>query len=75
MFLDTKGFDFNVEIAEISGSETYLHLNQDELNVVLLLEEVKNFNDQDNIKINFNLKKLYVFDKKGDLLFSPFNMN
>ena len=75
MFLDTKGFDFNVEIAEISGSETYLHLNQDELNVVLLLEEVKNFNDQDNIKINFNLKKLYVFDEKGDLLFSPFSMN
>ena len=75
MILDNKGFDFNVDIAEISGSETYLHLHQNEINVVLLLEEVRNFNDQDNIKINFNLQKLYVFDEKGDLLFSPFSMN
>ena len=75
MILDNKGFDFNVDIAEISGSETFLHLHQNELNVVLLLEEVRNFNDQDNIKINFNLQKLYVFDEKGDLLFSPFSMN
>jgi len=75
MILDNKGFDFKVDIAEISGSETFLHLHQNELNVVLLLEEVRNFNDQDNIKINFNLQKLYVFDEKGDLLFSPFSMN
>ena len=75
MILDNNGFDFNVDIAEISGSETFLHLHQNELNVVLLLEEVRNFSDQDNIKINFNLQKLYVFDEKGDLLFSPFSMN
>ena len=75
MILDDNGFDFNVDIAEISGSETFLHLHQNELNVVLLMEEVRNFNDNDKVKINFNLNKLYVFDEKGNLLFSPFKMN
>ena len=75
MILDDKGFDFNVDIAEISGSETFLHLHQNELNMVLLIEEVRNFNDNDKVKINFNLNKLYVFDEKGNLLFSPFKMN
>ena len=75
MILDDNGFDFNVDIAEISGSETFLHLHQNELNMVLLMEEVRNFNDNDKVKINFNLNKLYVFDEKGNLLFSPFKMN
>ena len=75
MILDNKGFDFNIDISEISGSETFLHLHQNELNIVLLIEEVKNFNENDKVKINFNLDKLYVFDGKGDLLFSPFKMN
>lgn len=75
MILDDNGFDFNVDIAEISGSETFLHLHQNKLNMVLLMEEVRNFNDNDKVKINFNLNKLYVFDEKGNLLFSPFKMN
>lgn len=75
MILDNKGFDFNIDISEISGSETFLHLHQNELNIVLLIEEVRNFNENDKVKINFNLDKLYVFDGKGDLLFSPFKMN
>ena len=75
MILDDNGFDFNVDIAEISGSETFLHLHQNELNMILLMEEVRNFNDNDKVKINFNLNKLYVFDEKGNLLFSPFKMN
>ncbi len=75
MILDDNGFDFNVDIAEISGSETFLHLHQNELNIILLMEEVRNFNDNDKVKINFNLNKLYVFDEKGNLLFSPFKMN
>ena len=72
MYLDEKGFNFDVDIAEISGSETLLHLHKNQLNLVLLIEEVKNFNDNDAVKINLNTKKLYVFDEKGDLLFSPF---
>ena len=75
IILDSKGFNFNIDISEISGSETFLHLHQNELNIVLLIEEVKNFNENDKVKINFNLDKLYVFDGKGDLLFSPFKMN
>jgi len=75
IILDNKGFDFNIDIAEISGSETFLHLHQNLLNIVLLIEEVRNFEENNEIKINFNLEKLYVFDGKGDLLFSPFEMN
>ena len=75
IILDNKGFNFNIDIAEISGSETFLHLHQNVLNIILLIEEVRNFNENDEVKINFNLEKLYVFDGKGNLLFSPFKMN
>jgi len=74
IILDNKGFDFNIDIAEISGSETFLHLHQNVLNIILLIEEVRNFNENDEVKINFNLEKLYVFDSNGDLIFSPFNI-
>tara|TARA_B000000477_G_scaffold11934_1_gene10206 strand:+ start:7325 stop:8401 length:1077 start_codon:yes stop_codon:yes gene_type:complete len=73
--LDDSGFNFIVDISEISGSETFLHMHQDELKVVLMIEEVRNFNLDDQVKINLDLNRLYVFDVNGDLIFSPYRGN
>ena len=70
--LDDSGFQFVVDLAEISGSETFLHLHQDNLKLVSLINEVKNFNNRDKVKVKIMSKNLYVFDEKGNLIFSPF---
>ena len=75
LVLDDSGFQFAVDLAEISGSETFLHLHQDNLKMILMMEEVKNFNNNDKVKINIDINKLYAFDKRGDLIFSPFRKN
>ena len=73
--LDNSGFNFTVDISEISGSETFLHMHQDELKVVLMIEEVRNFNLDDQVKISMDMNRLYVFDANGDLIFSPYRGN
>ena len=70
--LDDSGFQFVVDLAEISGSETFLHLHQDNLKLVSLINEVKNFNNRDKVKVKIMIESLYVFDEKGNLIFSPF---
>ena len=70
--LDDSGFQFVVDLAEISGSETFLHLHQDDLKLVSLINEVKNFNNRDKVKVKIMSENLYVFDEKGNLIFSPF---
>ena len=70
--LDDSGFQFVVDLAEISGSETFLHLHQDNLKLVSLINEVKNFNNRDKVKVKIMSENLYVFDAKGNLIFSPF---
>ena len=42
--LDKKGYTFNVELAEISGSETFLHAKNEDVSLVGQLDLVKNFN-------------------------------
>ena len=70
--LDDSGFQFVVDLAEISGSETFLHLHQDDLKLVSLINEVKNFNNRDKVKVKIMSENLYVFDEKGNLILSPF---
>ena len=42
--LDKKGYPFNVELAEISGSETFLHAKNEDVPLIGQLDLVKNFN-------------------------------
>ena len=70
--IDDNGFQFEVNLAEISGSETILHLHQDNLKFVLLINEVKNFNTRDKVIVKIMSENLYVFNEKGNLIFSPF---
>ena len=70
--LNEKGFEFEVELAEISGSETLLHLTRGATKIITSIEEVMNFNIHDKVKINFNVSKVYAFNKSGILASSPF---
>ncbi|KRO55678.1 MAG: sugar ABC transporter [Pelagibacteraceae bacterium BACL5 MAG-121015-bin10] len=70
--LSEKGFEFEVELAEISGSETLLHLIRGSAKIITSIEEVMNFNIHDKVKIDFKINKLYAFKESGILSFSPF---
>ena len=70
--LSEEGFEFEVELAEISGSETLLHLTRGDTKIITSIEEVMNFNIKDKIKINFNTNKVYAFNESGTLASSPF---
>jgi glycerol transport system ATP-binding protein len=70
--LSNNGFEFEVELAEISGSETLLHLKRGNAKIITSIEEVMNFNIKDKVKINFNIDKVYAFNENGILASSPF---
>ena len=70
--LSDKGFEFEVELAEISGSETLLHLTRGSAKIITSIEEVMNFNIHDKVKIDFDINKLYAFEESGILASSPF---
>ena len=70
--LSDNGFEFEVELAEISGSETLLHLKRGNAKIITSIEEVMNFNINDKVKINFDIDKVYAFNENGILASSPF---
>ncbi len=72
IYLDDHGFAFDVEISEISGSETFLHLRNNNLKCVATIEEVKTYNTNEVVKINFDKSKIYLFEESGDLRHSPY---
>ena len=72
ILLSDSGFEFEVELAEISGSETLLHLKRGDVKIITSIEEVMNFNINDKVKINFDTKKFYAFNESGILASSPF---
>lgn len=60
-----------VELAEISGSETFLHVKNPHFDLVLHLSGVHEYNVDKNIKIYFPTHKLYAFDPQGQLVHAP----
>ena len=72
LYLDNHGFNFDVEISEISGSETFLHLRNNDLKCVATIEEVKTYEANEVVKINFDKSKIYLFKETGELLHSPY---
>ena len=70
--LNENGHEFEVELAEISGSETLLHLKRGSTKIIISIEEVLNFKIHDKIKINFKIEKAYAFNEIGELTSSPF---
>ena len=70
--LNKKGHAFTVELAEISGSETFLHARHDNISLVGQLDIVKNFNVGEAVNLHFDTQKLYAFSDDGNLVSSPF---
>ena len=72
--LDNKGEEFEIELAEISGSETLLHLKKGNSKVIALIEEVMNFKIHEKVKIKFNANKFYAFNNNEELVSSPYGV-
>jgi glycerol transport system ATP-binding protein len=61
-----------VELAEISGSETYLHVKNGEQTIVGLLDMVRDFTAGEKVKLALDSGKMYAFGTDGALVSSPF---
>ncbi|MGI9294962.1 MAG: ABC transporter ATP-binding protein [Pseudomonadales bacterium] len=61
----------SVDLTEISGSETFLHVRNDDMNLVLHLPGVHQYDVDDDISIYFPTHKLFAFDLNGQLIQAP----
>lgn len=60
-----------VELAEIGGSQTYLHLRHGDLRFVAEIAGVASYEIGDQILVGFEKGKLYAFDENHRLLGAP----
>ena len=60
-----------VDLAEISGSETYVHLSRGSMSFVAQLTGVHDFALGDRCTLYVDPADLYFFDPDGRLLFAP----
>lgn len=63
-----------VDLAEISGSETFLHVHNPHFDLVLHLSGVHAYHVDQEIKVYFPTHKLYAFDAQGKMVHSPARM-
>ncbi len=61
----------DVELAEISGSETFLHLRHRDLNFIGQVEGVHPFDLGAQVSVYLNRGRLYAFDNAGKLVGAP----
>jgi glycerol transport system ATP-binding protein len=60
-----------VELAEISGSETFLHVRSEHFALVLHLQGVHEYDVDAPIRIYIPTHKLFVFDARDQLVLAP----
>ncbi|GGX74655.1 ABC transporter ATP-binding protein [Saccharospirillum salsuginis] len=60
-----------VDLAEISGSETFLHVHNPHFDLVLHLSGVHEYQVDQEIKVYFPTHKLYAFDPSGRMVHAP----
>lgn len=70
---DDLEFAMRVELAEISGSETFLHVHNDQFDLVLQLPGVHEYRTDTPIKVYLPIHKLFVFSPDGDMVQAPSN--
>ncbi|MFT7527973.1 MAG: glycerol transport system ATP-binding protein [Arenicella sp.] len=68
---DDVTMNLNVDVAEISGSETYLHISSNSLNLVAQLNGVLPFHTDAQLKVYFSPHTLYVFNSEGETVSMP----
>lgn len=60
-----------VSSSEITGSETFIHIQADQENWVLLTHGVHRFDKGDNLSVHLDTSRFYIFDTDGVLVKSP----
>jgi len=68
---DPSGIAAEVELAEISGSETFLHLRHAEMRLVAHLSGVYAYAFGENVQIAVDGTKLFAFTPDGELAAAP----
>ncbi|QOR39494.1 ABC transporter ATP-binding protein [Billgrantia diversa] len=68
---DDLELDVTVDIAEISGAETFLHVRNDRFQLVLHLGGIHEFAVDQPLKVYLPTHKIYAFDRHGDVVHIP----
>ncbi|KZM45871.1 ABC transporter ATP-binding protein [Marinomonas sp. SBI22] len=68
---DDLEISVRVELAEISGSETFLHVRNKHLSLVLHLTGIYQYEVDAQIKVYMPTHKIFVFDEDGKILKVP----
>ena len=69
--LDDVALDGQVELAEISGSDTFVHVATPIGELVAQLTGVHYFELGASLRLYFQPTQAYVFDSQGNLLLAP----
>jgi glycerol transport system ATP-binding protein len=69
--LQPNAYASEVQLGEINGSETILHIKLGDISLVTEQEGVHQYDLGASASVDFDLDQLYIFDNNGDLLFSP----
>ncbi|MBL3556533.1 MULTISPECIES: ABC transporter ATP-binding protein [Marinobacter] len=68
---DDLEMSMEVELSEISGSETFMHVRNRHFEMVMQLMGVHQYHTEAPIKIYLPIDKLFVFDKDENLVHTP----
>jgi glycerol transport system ATP-binding protein len=68
---DGGALSATVQLAEINGSETYVHARHHDFTLIALLEGVREFALGEAIRLHFDANRLFVFDGDGRLAAAP----
>lgn len=68
---DDLRMDMQVELGEISGSETFLHVRNQSLEMVVQELGVHTHNPGDSVKVYLPMNRLFVFDQQQALVHTP----
>jgi len=60
-----------VKLAEINGSETYVHARHHDFTMIAQLEGVREFALGESVSLHFDSNRLFVFDGAGNLAAAP----
>ena len=60
-----------IELAEINGSETYVHARHGDFTLIAQLEGVREFALGESVGLHFDPNRLFVFDASGRLAAAP----
>jgi glycerol transport system ATP-binding protein len=68
---DDLELSVQVELGEISGSETFMHVRHEHFQMVLQLMGVHEYEPDSTIKVYLPISKLFVFGINGELVHAP----